>query len=45
MGFYIECYRGAEIEHAGKTSTISPGEIQQVVEDTTQVSAPVQKRC
>ncbi|UXJ46502.1 hypothetical protein N6T38_02115 [Pseudomonas aeruginosa] len=43
MGFYIECYRGAEIVHAGKTSTISPGEIQQVVHDTTQVSAPVQK--
>lgn len=43
MGFFIECRRGAEIVHAGKTSMISPGEIQQVVDDTTQVSAPVQK--
>lgn len=39
MGFFIECRRGAEIVHAGQTSTISAGQIKQVVDETTQVSA------
>jgi hypothetical protein len=43
MGFYIECCRGAKIVHAGETSTISSGQIKELVGDTTQVSAPVHK--
>ncbi|WP_322981260.1 hypothetical protein [Pseudomonas sp. C11] len=43
MGFSIDCSRGAEIMHAGKKSTISAGQIKQVVGDTKLVSAPAFK--
>ncbi len=43
MGFYIECYRGAEIVHAGEACTISPDQIEQDVDETTQVSTPAFK--
>ena len=43
MGFYIECYRGAEFLHAGQPSTISADQIEQVVDETTQVSTPAFK--
>ncbi|WP_374286866.1 hypothetical protein [Pseudomonas fluvialis] len=43
MGFFIECRRGAEIVHAGQTSTISAGQIKQVVDETTQISTPAFK--
>ena len=43
MGFCIECRRGAEILHAGQPSTISANQIEQVVDETTQVSTPAFK--
>lgn len=43
MGFRIECRRGAEILHAGQPSTISADQIEQVVDETTQVSTPAFK--
>lgn len=43
MGSRIECRRGAEILHAGQPSTISSDQIEQVVDETTQVSTPAFK--